>query len=140
MIWITRHLAIPEGELQLSASRSSGPGGQSVNKVASRVTLYFDVRSSPSLSADQKRRILSRLRNRISKSGVLQVTSQATRSQSMNRERAIRRFAELVADALRVSPPRRRTSVPPAAKERRLREKKRRSRLKRERARGLEEG
>jgi ribosome-associated protein len=81
VIVVNADLAIPEHELAFSASRSSGPGGQNVNKVSSRVTLTFDVENSPSLSDSQRRRIRSRLQTRINKDGVLRVISQISRSQ-----------------------------------------------------------
>ena len=76
MIQINQQLAIADDELSFSASRSSGPGGQNVNKVNTRVTLWFDVAGSPSLSADQKQALLARLANRITREGMLQVVSQ----------------------------------------------------------------
>lgn len=134
MIKINRNLYIPERELKFTASRSSGPGGQHVNKVSTRVTLHFDVLNSPSLSPYQKRRILKRLDNRINRWGVLKVSSQRARSQAVNREEAVKRFAGLLEEALRRSAPRKKTRIPARAKERRLEEKKRRGRLKRERS------
>ena len=137
MIRISNKLSIPEEEFKFRASRSSGPGGQHVNKVSTRVTLQFDVTSSPSLTAAQKRRILSKLKTRISKDGVLRVVSQQTRSQAANREAAVERFIELLQQALRRTPPRRKTGLPPAAKRQRLETKRRRSRLKQERAKKI---
>jgi ribosome-associated protein len=134
VIRITDHLCIPEDELEFTASRSSGPGGQNVNKVSTRVTLRFHLLNSPSLSQEQKQRIVGLLSSRMSKDGVLRVVSQQTRSQAANREAAVERFAELLRGALTPVPPRRRTRVSLAAKERRLADKARRSRLKRERS------
>ncbi|HMC82356.1 MAG TPA: aminoacyl-tRNA hydrolase [Candidatus Polarisedimenticolia bacterium] len=95
MIEIRDGLAIREEELRFTASRSGGPGGQNVNKVSTRVTLWFDVAGSPSLTAEQRSLIRSRLATRISKEGVLRVVSQQTRSQAANREAARRgRFEE----------------------------------------------
>src|SRR5262245_37131442 len=81
MIDITDYLAIPESELTFTTSRSSGPGGQHVNKTSSRVILRFNVAASPSLSETQKHRLLTRLATRVSKDGVLRVVSQKYRSQ-----------------------------------------------------------
>lgn len=134
MIEITKHLAIPEPELTFAASRSSGPGGQHVNKVSSRVTLRFDVAASPSLSEAQKQRIRSRLATRMTKDGVLRVTAQAHRSQTANRRTTIERFVILLQEALATTPPRRPTKTPPAAKQRRLADKRRRSQLKQQRS------
>ena len=124
MIVVNDELSIPEAELNFSASRSGGPGGQNVNKVSSRVTLTFDVVHSPSLSDEQRRRIVSRLQTRMNKDGVLRVVSQRTRSQDLNREDVKARFAELLRNALRQERPRVKTRVPAAARERRLEKKK----------------
>ncbi len=134
MIGIGHGLSVREDEIRFSFSRSGGPGGQNVNKVATRVTLFFDVARSPSLSDDQKRVIRSRLATRVSKAGVLRVVSQKHRSQAANRTEAIGRFVELLRGSLKEKPRRRRTRAPRAVKERRLAEKKRRGRLKRERS------
>lgn len=130
MIFITDGLAIPSEELVFTSSRSRGPGGQNVNKLSTRVNLQFNVLRSPSLTDDQKRRILLKLRTRISKDGVLRVSCQTSRSQAANRDGAVERFAELLRQALTPKPPRKRTSAPASARERRLEGKKRRSRLK----------
>ena len=124
---------IPDDELHFATSRSSGPGGQNVNKVETRVTLMFDLEASSSLSDAQKRRLRERLATRINRQGVLRVTSQRHRTQKANREAAIERFHELVASALAERPRRARTRIPKAAKKRRLEQKRRRSELKKQR-------
>jgi ribosome-associated protein len=134
MIDITDHLAIPESELTFTASRSSGPGGQHVNKSSSRVILRFNVTASPSLSETQKHRLLTRLATRVSKDGVLRVVSQKYRSQSANRRAALERFVTLIQAALTPVSSREQTAIPPAARQHRLAEKKRRSQLKQQRA------
>jgi ribosome-associated protein len=128
---------IPESELVFRASRSSGPGGQNVNKLNTRVTVLFNVAGSPSLSAEQKQQVRSRLTGRIDKNGVLHVVSQKHRSQEANRRAAVERLQQLVQEALRPVPVRRKTKVPTAARERRLREKKQRSDRKRQRMGGI---
>jgi ribosome-associated protein len=133
MIDITEHLAIPESELTFTAVRSSGPGGQHINKVSSRVMLRFNVAASPSLSDEQKRRILTHLATRISKDGVLRVVAQQSRSQMANRDAALARFVALLQEALTPVPVRKKTRVTAAAKQQRLEEKKRRSHLKQQR-------
>lgn len=130
MIEVADQISIPDDELSFTASHSSGPGGQNVNKVSSRVTLWFDVVNSPSLTQDQKDLVMRRLATRISKDGVLRVISQQTRSQLENKELAIERFAELLRDALRQVPVRKKTRVSKGAKLRRLEEKKQRGSLK----------
>jgi len=134
MIVINEQISIPEEELVFTASHSSGPGGQNVNKVSSRVTLWFDVENSPSLLPEQKDLVRRRLINRIGKDGVLRVISQQTRSQIENKELSMERFAELMRDALRQVPIRKKTRVSKGAKLRRLEEKKQRSIVKSERS------
>ncbi|HEY4590035.1 MAG TPA: alternative ribosome rescue aminoacyl-tRNA hydrolase ArfB [Thermoanaerobaculia bacterium] len=134
MIPIDDTLAIPDEEVTFATSRSGGPGGQNVNKLETRVTLRFDLAGSTALSEEQKARLRERLATRITKDGVLQVTSQRHRSQAANRDAAVERFVELVQEALREEVPRKRTRPSRAAKARRLDEKKRRSGKKRERA------
>jgi ribosome-associated protein len=130
MIDVSPDLRIPEREVEYTFSSSSKPGGQNVNKVSTRVTLIFDVASSPSLSDDQRRLITKRLGTRITKDGLLRVVSQKYRTQHANREAALVRFAEMLRGALMESRTRRRTSIPRDATERRLKSKKRRSLLK----------
>ncbi len=127
MIEITDKVSLPEDELRFTASLSSGPGGQNVNKVSSRVTLWFDVANSPSLSPEQKELIVRRIGSRIGKDGVLRVISQKTRSQAANRELAVERFIELLRNTVKQVPTRKKTRVSRAAKLRRLNEKKQHS-------------
>jgi ribosome-associated protein len=132
-IEIDSEVAIPESELTFTTGPSSGPGGQNVNRVHTRVTLAFDLAGSSSLSDEQRQRIVERLGSRLTRLGVLRVTSQRHRSQAANRKTAVERFAELLADALSEDPERRPTRVPRAARRRRLEVKRQRSRVKRER-------
>lgn len=134
MIEIGSGLFVPESELSFRASRSSGPGGQNVNKVNSRITIEFDLDGSPSLSDDQKQKIRQKLRARISTEGILQVSSQKFRTQRGNRDEAIAQFARLLRSALHENPKRKKTKVSNAAKQRRLDDKKARAQLKRTRA------
>lgn len=134
MIIINEQITIQEDELRFTASLSSGPGGQNVNKLNTRITLLFDVVNSPSLSQDQKELISRRLANRIGRDGVLHISSQQTRSQTANRELAVERFIELMQDALKQVPIRKKTRVSRGAKLRRLEEKKQRSVLKNRRS------
>jgi len=134
MIEITRDTFINEDDLVFKTSRSSGPGGQNVNKVNTRVTLFFDVSNCESLSDWQKQRIFARLATRTDKNGVLRVVSQKFRTQKANRRVALERLQELLTDALKIRPVRRKRKVSYAARQRRLNEKKRRSLLKRQRS------
>jgi ribosome-associated protein len=126
-IVINDRLAISENELNFRFSRSSGPGGQHVQKSDTRVELLFDVANSPSLSEEQRARIVERLATQIDSDGVLRVVSSATRSQLENREEAVQRFQALLAGALRVRKRRKPTQPSAAAREARLAEKKVRS-------------
>ena len=137
MIWITDQLSIPKDELKFTASRSRGPGGQHVNKASTRVTLWFDLINSPSLTSEQKQLVLDGLATRISKKGILRVISQKTRSQAANKEVALERFIELLQQALKQEPKRKPTRIPLAARQKRVEGKKHRGKLKRERSRRL---
>jgi ribosome-associated protein len=128
---VTRSFVIPERELTWRFSRSSGPGGRSVNTADSRVELSLDVARTSALGPVQRARVLGRLSRRLV-DGVLTVRASEHRSQLRNREAALERMARILADALAPPPPRRRPTKPRrGAVERRLADKKRRSRTKR---------
>jgi ribosome-associated protein len=131
--------SISMAEISLSFSRSSGPGGQNVNKVNSRVTLAFNVFDSPSLSDNQRQLVMNRLSGRINRRGILQISSDTTRTQAGNREEVVSRFVKMMRRALFVQPPRRKTRAPRRAKERRLEVKKNRGRVKKLRSRRVDE-
>jgi ribosome-associated protein len=134
MIEITKNIYINEDELIFKASRSGGPGGQNVNKVNTRITLFFNVAGCDSFSEIQKKRILSRLSTRADKGGVIRIVSQKFRTQKANRIATVERLQKLLSDALKARPVRKKTKVPYAAKQRRLEEKRRRSLLKKQRS------
>ncbi|MBN2457371.1 MAG: aminoacyl-tRNA hydrolase [Sedimentisphaerales bacterium] len=134
MIEIRDDILISENELVFKFSRSSGPGGQNVNKVNTRVTLRFDLANSMSLSDVQKKRILKQLAGRASKDGVIRVVSQRYRTQKANRRAAVDRLQELLSLVMETKPLRKKTKVPGSAKRQRLEEKKRRSILKQQRS------
>jgi ribosome-associated protein len=122
-------LDLPLTEVELRASRSSGPGGQHANVTASRIEAVFEVGASQTLSETQKARIMSKLGPRVTAS------AQDTRSQARNRDLALERLAARLAHALEVRRPRQRTRPTAAAKRRRVDEKKRRGDIKRARRR-----
>lgn len=131
MIAITNEIYINEDEIIVKVSRSSGPGGQNVNKVNTRVTLFFDVAACEALSQMQRQRVLARLATRADKNGVLRVASQKFRTQSANRTAAMERLCRLLREALTPPPIRKRTRTPARAHEKRLEQKKCRGALKR---------
>lgn len=128
---VNDEVVIPDGELRWRFSRSSGPGGQSVNTADSRVELLFDVAASTALDEDQRARVTERLAGRLT-GGVLSVTASEHRSQLQNRQTALERLADLLAKALSPPPPPRRpTRVTRSAVERRLDDKRKRAETKR---------
>ncbi len=139
MIEITANTLLSDEELSFKTSRSSGPGGQNVNKLNTRVTVLFDVAGSPNLSGEQKRRVRTELSTRIDKQGVLHVVSQKHRSQEANRQAAVERLQELLREALKPRAIRKKTKPSAGAKERRLQEKKHRARIKQHRRGPIDE-
>lgn len=111
MLYINHKTVIPAEELIFEAVRSSGPGGQNVNKVNTCVRLSIDIINSPSLTEFQKHRIRSKLHNRMNKAGFLSVTSQDERSQLANKQIALQRLRELIQDALKPKKARKPTQV-----------------------------
>jgi len=132
---INEQLTIPLAELAFRFAASSGPGGQHVNKAETKVVVLFDVAHSPSLSEEQRGRILIQLATRIDKDGVLAVTSQVHRSQHQNRAETLLRLQKLLAGALQVQKRRRPTKPSLASQERRQAAKKRRGAEKKNRGR-----
>jgi ribosome-associated protein len=121
---ITSNLHIPWRELSFHASRAGGAGGQHVNKTASRVELRWNVAESPSLTPEQRSLLLQRLARRLDKTGRIRVVSDERRSQSQNREAATERFVRLLAGALQVARPRKKTRPTRASVEKRIQAKK----------------
>jgi ribosome-associated protein len=130
LVVINQDLAIPASDLQFRFSRSSGPGGQHVNRSETRVELLFDVRSSPRLTEEQRQRLLLRLKTHLDNDGVLHVVSSETRSQLENRVRCLARFQALLRSALARRKRRVPTAPSAASLERRLSSKRARARLK----------
>ena len=132
---INADLAIPDHELELAFIRSSGPGGQNVNKVASAVQLRYDLRGSSVLSDAVKARLRTLSGRRLTTEGALLIVARSHRSQEQNRRDAEQRLIELIARAL-IQPKARKATAPTrAARERRLEGKTRAQRVKRLRAR-----
>lgn len=110
-------------ELEFKAVRSSGAGGQHVNKVSSKVELYFDVTASNALSENEKERIYTKIGNRLTKENVLILQSDESRSQHKNKELVIQKFLDLIRTALTVAKKRRKTKPKRSAVEKRLKSK-----------------
>jgi ribosome-associated protein len=127
---INRNLVIPPDEIALRFSPSGGPGGQHANRSSTRVDLSWNVDASRVLGPRQRARIKGHLRNRLDGSGTLRLSSDKHRSQTRNREEVLARLARLVAEALQPRRARVATTPSQAAKERRLRSKRRRSEIK----------
>ena len=127
---MTKRSTVPEDEIYFRATRSGGPGGQHVNRRATRVEACWNVRLSAALTDDEKERILEKLASRIDRGGVLRVLADDERSQHRNKELAKERLRDLVARALRVPKRRKKTRPPKSAVEKRLETKSRRGQVK----------
>ncbi len=130
---ISDAIGIPLDEIELSAIRAQGAGGQHVNTASTAIHLRFDARHSPSLPDDVRERLLALGDRRISSDGVVVIKAQEFRVQERNRQAALERLAELVRSVLDVAPPRKPTRPTRAAEQKRLAEKHRRGKLKRDR-------
>ena len=130
---VSPELRLPLAELEYRATRSGGPGGQHVNTSSTRVELCWDLAGSPSLSAEQRARLLQRLATRLDGAGRLRLVSSTSRSQLGNREEVTERLRRLLAEGLIVPKARKRTKPSRAAKAARLEGKRRRSATKRDR-------
>jgi ribosome-associated protein len=133
MIRLTDNIVISDDDIVYKFSRSAGPGGQNVNKLNTRVTLLFNVASARGLTDEQKHLLLTRLSGRISDDGFLKVVSQRHRTQQANRRAAQHRLADLLETNLRDIPVRKQTVATFAARQNRLRRKRRRSEIKQQR-------
>jgi ribosome-associated protein len=130
-IRITRNVSIPDAEIEVRASRSGGPGGQSVNTSDSKVELRWDLAGSSALTPAQRDRLMDRLASRLTNDGVLILQGAEHKSQHRNREAVVARLKAIVGEAIEPPKPRRRTRPSRASKERRLKEKKERGEIKR---------
>ncbi|MGY8752858.1 MAG: alternative ribosome rescue aminoacyl-tRNA hydrolase ArfB [Phycisphaerales bacterium] len=131
MLFVSPLLSVPKREIRFVYGTSSGPGGQHVNKVATKATLLFDVAKALSITVSQRSKIEIALATRINKASVLRVSSSKFRSQGANRAAALERFVELLREAIKPIRKRRKSRVPRASKKKRLQHKKIRSETKR---------
>jgi len=123
MLEVNERIQIPDSEFTFAFSRSSGPGGQNVNKVCSKALLTWDVTRSPSIPQDVRERFLIRFRRRINKEGMLLITSQRYRDQARNMQDCLSKLGELLL-SVAVTPTKRKASAPSrGAKQRRLNDK-----------------
>jgi ribosome-associated protein len=130
---INSRVRIPISDLVFRATRSSGAGGQNVNKVETAVELIFDLQNTPHLSEDERARAMSKLASHLDSDGALHLESQSERSQLRNKDEVTRRFAQRLREALIVPKKRRKTKPTRASIEKRLESKKRAGNAKRER-------
>ncbi len=138
MLEINDNVSIPLSEIEISAIRSRGAGGQNVNKVSTAIHIRFDLRASSALSDNDKARVLRVRDQRISKEGIIVIKSQRFRSQDKNRSDALEKLAEMIRKALVEKKPRKSTKPSTRSREKRLDEKTKRGRLKETRRKIIE--
>lgn len=131
---VINNSVIPESELRFKYARSGGPGGQNVNKLSTKVWVFFNINDTESLTEQQKKRIAKKLATRIDKGGNIRVVCQRHRSQAANKQAAVLRLEELLAEAVKKVKPRKKTKPTAASKERRLKAKKITSQIKNQRS------
>jgi len=137
-IYIKEGLSIPLHEIDISASRAGGPGGQHVNKTSTRITVRWNVSKSSVLNEEQRARLLEKLGSQLNKEGDLIIHSSASRSQQHNKKAALDLLSKRVQKALHIPKKRMKSRVPKKAKEARLQQKKQRSELKKMRSKRFE--
>jgi ribosome-associated protein len=136
---IKNDIEIPYHELEITTSRSGGPGGQHVNKTETRITVRWNVKKTSVLTEQLKERVLKNLKSRLTADGDLIIHNSESRSQLQNKKNALEHLAAIVRKALFVPKKRMKTRVPKKSKEKRLREKKRRGDIKKERRKKFDE-
>jgi len=135
-LFITHLISIPFCELEITTSRSGGPGGQHVNKTDSRVTIRWNIQKTSALNEEQKTRVASKLQSQITSEGDFAVHCNVHRSQLQNKTEALKRLAKEIHKALAVAKKRMKTKIPRAAKQARVDSKKRHGLIKKMRQSG----
>ena len=135
---IKNGIVIPGYELEITASRAGGPGGQHVNKTSTRITVRWNVKETNALTEHQKERVLQKLQTELTLEGDLLVHNSASRSQQQNKKAALAQLADKVGAALRIPKKRLKVKIPKAAKEKRLQAKKKHSALKKMRRKKID--
>ena len=133
-LFVRHDVVIPEAELEITTSRAGGPGGQHVNKTASRITVRWNVKNSAALTDEQKERVMNNLSSRLTAEGDLMVHNSESRSQQHNKKNAFDQLAHAIRKALHVPKKRMKTKVSEGAKETRLKKKSYRSEIKKMRS------
>jgi ribosome-associated protein len=137
MLTITSTISIPDEDLRFTFSRSSGPGGQNVNKVNSKATLHFAVRTSPSIPDGIRERFLQKFGSRLTNDGDIVITSQESRDQPKNIDSCLEKLRQMILEVLHPPKKRRPTKPSKGSKRRRVEAKKRRSQVKEGRKKGF---
>lgn len=136
-LYVNNEITIPANELEISASRSGGAGGQHVNKTETKITVRWNVKNSIALNDIQKSRILENLQSKLTNDGELIVHNSESRSQQQNKENALRILSKTISKALHIPKKRMKTKVPKKSKEKRLQDKKIRSQIKKMRSKNI---
>ena len=137
MIFIKNNIIIPDHELEITASRSGGAGGQHVNKTDTKITVRWNINNSSALTDEQKQRVVAKLQSRITQDGDLIVHNSESRSQQQNKKNALNALAAIIRNALHIEKKRIATKVSKALKEARLKSKAHRSSVKQMRSKKI---